>query len=35
MNKCADINCVQTYKLIIMDLGMPEKDGFDASKEIL
>ena len=26
--KCKDINCISGYKLIIMDLGMPNKDGF-------
>jgi YesN/AraC family two-component response regulator len=27
--------CNAYYKIIIMDIAMPEKDGFDASKEIL
>ena len=31
----ADINCISKFKLIIMDLGMPNKDGFEATKEIL
>jgi CheY-like chemotaxis protein len=31
---CND-NCKKRYKLIIMDLGMPNKDGFEASREIL
>ena len=33
--KCQDPNCIQNYKLIIMDLGMPNKDGFEASHDIL
>jgi CheY-like chemotaxis protein len=32
---CKDEDCIQQYKLIIMDLGMPIKDGFMASEEIL
>ena len=32
---CQDSNCIRGYKLIIMDLGMPLKNGFEASKEIL
>lgn len=31
---CEDENCIQGYKLIIMDLGMPYKDGFMASRDI-
>ena len=27
--------CQRYYKLIIMDIGMPLKDGFDASREII
>ena len=33
-NYCEDENCIQGYKLIIMDLGMPYKDGFMASRDI-
>lgn len=32
---CDKPNCNAYYKLIIMDIAMPEKDGFEASKEIL
>ena len=32
---CEKQNCNAYYKLIIMDIAMPEKDGFEASREIL
>ena len=32
---CEDRSCIRNYKLVIMDLGMPLKNGFQASKEIL
>ncbi len=32
---CANAYCTSKYKLIIMDLGMPHKDGFEASNDIL
>ena len=28
---CSDDNCIRNYKLILMDLGMPLKNGFEAS----
>ena len=35
LKDCQNSNCNRAYKLIIMDIGMPIKDGFEASKEIL
>ena len=32
---CEKVDCNAYFKLIIMDIAMPEKDGFDASREIL
>ena len=32
---CKEYNCIRNFKLVIMDLGMPLKNGFEASKEIL
>lgn len=32
---CEIDDCNAYFKLIIMDIAMPEKDGFDASREIL
>jgi CheY-like chemotaxis protein len=32
--ECDSIQCKGQYKLILMDLGMPIKDGFKASEEI-
>ncbi len=28
---CSDDYCIRNYKLILMDLGMPLKNGFEAS----
>ncbi len=28
-------DCEGYYRLILMDLGMPMKDGFEASKDII
>ena len=33
--ECKSAQCASEYKLIVMDLGMPIKDGFEASSEIL
>lgn len=33
--QCEDSNCIHSYELIIMDLGMPLKNGLEASKEII
>ena len=30
-----DSSCIHSYEFIIMDLGMPLKNGLEASKEIL
>jgi len=35
LTQCKNLLCDKAYKLIIMDIGMPIKDGFEASKEIL
>ena len=35
MKDCKNPNCEREYKLIIMDIGMPIKDGFEASREII
>ena len=32
---CMNKKCNKYYKMVFMDLGMPNKDGFDASSEIL
>jgi len=32
--ECNNPECKRLYKLIIMDIGMPIKDGYEASKEI-
>jgi len=35
IKECNNSDCKRLYKLIIMDIGMPIKDGYEASKEIL
>ncbi len=35
LKECNNSECKRLYKLIIMDIGMPIKDGYEASKEIL
>lgn len=35
LKDCQNPLCQRAYKLIIMDIGMPVKDGFEASKEII
>jgi CheY-like chemotaxis protein len=35
LNQCQSLRCKGQFKLIIMDLGMPIMDGFQASEEIL
>ena len=35
LKDCRNPLCQRAYKLIIMDIGMPIKDGFEASKEII
>lgn len=35
LKDCQSQSCNRAYKLIIMDIGMPIKDGFEASKEII
>jgi CheY-like chemotaxis protein len=35
LRECSNPLCQRSYILIIMDIGMPLKDGFEASKEIL
>ena len=35
LKKCKLKNCEGYYRLILMDLGMPMKDGFEASKDII
>ena len=35
LKDCKNMNCNRAYELIIMDIGMPIKDGFEASKEII
>ena len=35
MKECSNPLCQRQHQLIIMDIGMPIKDGFVASKEIL
>lgn len=35
LKECKHKNCEGYYRLIIMDLGMPVKDGFEASSDIL
>jgi len=35
LKECTNPLCQRSFKLIIMDIGMPLKDGFEASKEIL
>ena len=34
LKECKNSECKRIYKLIIMDIGMPIKDGYEASKEI-
>jgi CheY-like chemotaxis protein len=34
VKECFNSECERFYKLIIMDIGMPIKDGYEASKEI-
>ena len=35
LKECKQPNCERIYKLIIMDIGMPIKDGFEASRDII
>jgi CheY-like chemotaxis protein len=35
LKDCCNERCERYYKLIIMDIGMPIKDGFEASREII
>lgn len=34
VKECNNSECKRLYKLIIMEIGMPVKDGYEASKEI-